>query len=155
MSSAERKENRPVGRSADYAAAAPPSSVMKSRRLRADMGSPHPLQPVSRTLSLARRDRPVLGATLNRSVSGGWACPREVSRRSALDELRIVLALVAADLDQHRRLKVEPALVVVLYTIAVFPRRESGCRPLAGIDTQPRALDVLVIDDPLPSPVVT
>jgi hypothetical protein len=32
---------------------------------------------------------------------------------------------------------------------AVLLRRESGCRPLAGIDTQPRTLDVLVIDDPL------
>jgi hypothetical protein len=29
----------------------------------------YPVQPVSRTLSLARRDRPVLGATLNRSES--------------------------------------------------------------------------------------
>ena len=58
-------------------------------------------------------------------------------------------AIDAADLNQHRRLKVEPALVVVLDTIAVLLRRESGCRPLAGIDTQPRTLDVLVIDDPL------
>jgi hypothetical protein len=33
--------------------------------------------------------------------------------------------------------------------VAVLLRRESGCRPLAGIDTQPRTLDVLVIDDPL------
>jgi len=37
----------------------------------------------------------------------------------------------------------------VAYVVAVLPRRESGCRPLAGIDTQPRTLDVLVIDDPL------
>src|SRR6266481_4549137 len=39
--------------------------------------------------------------------------------------------------------RAEPELVGVLL------RRESGCRPLAGIDTQPRTLDVLVIDDPL------
>src|SRR6266478_9588170 len=32
MSSAGRKENKPVGRSADYAVAAPPSRVMKRRR---------------------------------------------------------------------------------------------------------------------------
>src|SRR5260370_40328184 len=38
---------------------------------------------------------------------------------------------------------------VVAYVVAVLLRRESGCRPLAGIDTQPRTLDVLVIDDPL------
>jgi hypothetical protein len=50
-------------------AAAPPSSDMKSRRLRAGMVSPHPVQPVSRTLSLARRDWLVLGPTLNRSES--------------------------------------------------------------------------------------
>jgi len=37
----------------------------------------------------------------------------------------------------------------VAYVVAVLLRRESGCRPLAGIDTQPRTLDVLVIDDPL------
>ena len=35
------------------------------------------------------------------------------------------------------------------YVVAVLLRREPGCRPLAGIDTQPRSLDVLVIDDPL------
>src|SRR5258708_23784623 len=54
-----------------------------------------------------------------------WACPRELSRLIALDELRIVLAAIdAADLNQHRRLKVEPALMIVLGAIAVFPRRE-------------------------------
>jgi len=40
--------------------------VMKSRRLRAGMGSPRTVQPVSSTLSLAWKDRLVLGATLNR-----------------------------------------------------------------------------------------
>src|SRR5262249_57570131 len=45
-----------------HAATAPPTSVMNSRRLRAGMGSHHPVQPVSRTLSLARRDWLVLGA---------------------------------------------------------------------------------------------
>jgi len=48
----------------DHAATAPPRSVMNSRRLRAGVGSPHPVQPVSRTLSLARRDWPVLWAIL-------------------------------------------------------------------------------------------
>src|SRR6516165_1154615 len=43
--------------------AAPPSNVMNLRRLRAGMGSP-PVQPVSRALSLARRDWLVLGPTL-------------------------------------------------------------------------------------------
>src|SRR5260221_1166719 len=103
---------------------------------------------VSRTLSLARRDWLVLGPTLNRSESTCWACPRELSRLIALDELRIVLALDAADLHKHRRLEVQP-FHVMLDTIAVLLRRESGCRPLAGIDTQPRTLDVLVIDDRL------
>ena len=52
--------------------------------------------------------------------------------------------------DKDRRLEVGPwSLDVVAYVVAVLLRRESGCRPLAGIDTQPRALDVLVIDDPL------
>ena len=52
--------------------------------------------------------------------------------------------------DKDRRLEVGPwSLDVVAYVVAVLLRRESGCRPLAGIDTQPRTLDVLVIDDPL------
>jgi hypothetical protein len=59
-----RSLRRPV-----QASAAPPSSVMNLRRLRAGMGSPHPVQPVSRTLSLAWKDWLVLGATLNRSDS--------------------------------------------------------------------------------------
>src|SRR5258706_939264 len=59
------------------------------------------------------------------------------------------VALVTADLDQNRRLKVEAALVVVLDTIAVFPRREPSSGPLTGIDPKTRALDVLVIDDRL------
>jgi hypothetical protein len=37
----------------------------------------------------------------------------------------------------------------VAYVVAVLLRREPGCRPLTGIDTQPRTLDVLVIDDRL------
>jgi hypothetical protein len=36
------------------------------------------------------------------------ACPRELSRLIALDELRIVLALDAADLHKHRRLEIDP-----------------------------------------------
>jgi hypothetical protein len=35
------------------------------------------------------------------------------------------------------------------YVVAVLPRREPGGRPLAGVDPKTRALDVLVIDDPL------
>jgi hypothetical protein len=42
---------------------------MNSRRCMFDMGLSHPVQPVSRTLSLARRDRLVLGADLKRSES--------------------------------------------------------------------------------------
>jgi hypothetical protein len=57
--------------------------------------------------------------------------------------------LVTADLDQNRRLKVRPALVVVLDTIAVLLRREPSSGPLTGIDPKARALDVLVIDDRL------
>src|SRR5258708_23412989 len=109
------------------------------------MGSPHPLQPVSRTLSLARRDWLVLGPTLNRSESTCWACPHELSRLIALDELRIVLALDAADLHKHRRLKVEPALVVVLDAIAVFPRRELRRQPFARVDAIARALNCNLI----------
>ena len=52
--------------------------------------------------------------------------------------------------DKDRRLEVGPwSLDVVAYVVAVLLRRESGCRPLTGIDPQPRSLDVLVIDDPL------
>src|SRR5260370_25676106 len=64
-----------------------------------------------------------------------------------LDRLRRLAD--AADLNQHRRLKFEPALVVVLDTVAVFPRRELSSGPLTGIDPKTRALDVLVIDDRL------
>jgi len=60
-----------VARATSGHAAAPPSSVMNSRRLMAGMGSPHPVQPVSRTFSLARKDWLVLGATLNRSERAG------------------------------------------------------------------------------------
>src|SRR5262249_7015355 len=59
------------------------------------------------------------------------------------------IALVTADLDQQRRLNVKPALAVVLNAIAVLLRHESGCGPLPSIDPMTRALDVLVIDDPL------
>ena len=52
--------------------------------------------------------------------------------------------------DKDRRLEVGPwSLDVVACVVAVLPRRESGCRPLAGIDTQPRTLDVFVVDDAL------
>src|SRR5258706_5797223 len=52
--------------------------------------------------------------------------------------------------DKDRRLEVGPwSLDVVAYVVAVLLWRESGCRPLTGIDTQTRTLDVLVIDDPL------
>ena len=75
---------------------------------------------------------------MNRSESRCWACPRELSRLIALDELRIVLALAAANLDQNRRLEVKVALVIVLDAIAVLLRREPGCRPLTGVNLQAR-----------------
>jgi len=91
---------------------------------------------VSRALSLARRDPLVLGATLNRSESRCWAWPRELI---ALDELRIVLALDATDLNQHRRLEVGPwSLDVVAYVVAVLVRRELAGVPFVDIDLQAR-----------------
>jgi len=59
-----------------------------------------------------------------------------------------IVALASADLDQDCRHR-SAAAALDPDIIAVFLRRESCCRPLASIDTQPRALDVLVIDDPL------
>src|SRR5260370_35899968 len=50
--------------------------------------------------------------------------------------------------DQDRRLEVGPwSLDVVAYVVAVLLRRESGCRPLTGIDPKTRALDVPMIYD--------
>jgi len=49
----------------------------------------YPVQPVSRTLSLARRDRPVLGATLNRSESAGRGHRLAISKTPA-DVARVV-----------------------------------------------------------------
>jgi hypothetical protein len=50
--------------------------------------------------------------------------------------------------DQDRRLEVSPwSPDVVAYVVAVLLRRESGCRPLTGIDPKTRALDVLMIYD--------
>src|SRR5260370_31684101 len=43
------------------------------------------------------------------------------------------VALVTADLDQNRRLKFQPALVVVLEAIAVFARSELRKRPFPRI----------------------
>src|SRR6266481_9445557 len=43
------------------------------------------------------------------------------------------VALVTADLDQNRRLKFEPALVVMLDAIAVFARSELRKRPFPRI----------------------
>ena len=52
--------------------------------------------------------------------------------------------------DKDRRLAVGPwSLDVVAYVVALLLRRESGCRPLAGIDPKTRTLDILVIDDRL------
>ncbi len=53
------------------------------------------------------------------------------------DRLEFCRPLDAAHLDKHRRLK-RHALHIVLDTIAVLLRRESGCRPLAGINLQAR-----------------
>src|SRR5262245_39449364 len=77
-------------RAASGHAAALPSSVMNSRRCMPNMGlaPPHPVRRVSRTLSLARRDWLVLGATLNRSESRCWpALTSEIGRqcRQAID----------------------------------------------------------------------
>ena len=95
-------------RTASGHAAAPPRSAMKSRRLKAGMrlfpraaGFPHP-QLSTEGLGL------VLGSTLNRSESGVLGLPSRASRLIALDELRIVLALDAADLHKYRRLEVGP-----------------------------------------------
>ena len=53
----------------------------------------------------------------------------------ALDELRIVLALDAADLNQHRRLEIGPwSLDVVAYVVAVLLRRELAGVPFAILD---------------------
>jgi hypothetical protein len=52
--------------------------------------------------------------------------------------------------DKDRRLAVGPwSLDVVAYVVALLLRRESGCRPLTGIDPKTRTLDDLVIDDRL------
>jgi hypothetical protein len=52
---------------------------MNLRRFMTDMGLAHHLRRVSRTLSLARRDQPVFGATLNRSESAGPPAASPVS----------------------------------------------------------------------------
>jgi hypothetical protein len=43
-----------------------------------------------------------------------------------------IVAIAAADLNQHRRLKLEPALVVVLDAIAVFPWRKLSRAAASG-----------------------
>src|SRR5215469_13381709 len=53
-----------------HAAVAPPSSVMKWRRLGSSMGSsPEPVVPAYRRLRMPRKHPQVLGADLNRSES--------------------------------------------------------------------------------------
>jgi len=52
--------------------------------------------------------------------------------RIAADRLRLDAADLA-DLNQHSRLEVQPALVVVLDMIAVFPWRELRSQPLARV----------------------
>src|SRR5262249_35143537 len=47
----------------------------------------------------------------------------------ALDELRIVLALAAADLNQNRRQADAATSHMMLDAIAVLLRREPGCHP--------------------------
>src|SRR5262249_7871378 len=78
---------------------------------------------------------PYILATL--STYGGYAVPRREWR---------TLCRGISDLGCYRldhRLEVA-TLHIVLDAIAVLLRREPGFRPLAGIDTQPRPLDVLV-----------
>src|SRR5262249_21479987 len=118
-----------------------PTRAINSRRLRSSMGdflpdalSEPPIGPCSvfRNFSLPQRGRQVLGANLKCSESRRWACPRELSSLMALDELRIVLALGAADLNQHRRLEVGPwSLDVMAYVVAVLLRRELAGVPFA------------------------
>src|SRR5260370_31341538 len=62
------------------------------------------------------------------SVTGVQTCALPIF---VLDRLRRLAD--SADLHKHRRLE-RQALHIVLDTIAVLLRRESGCRPLAGID---------------------
>src|SRR5215468_4151265 len=102
-------------RAASGHAAAPPSNVMNSRRLKAGMGLSHPVQPVSRTLSLARRDRP-----------GPWDNPESV----CIDHLA---AIDAADLDQDRRHRSAATSHIMLNAIAVFARSELRKRPFPRI----------------------
>src|SRR5262249_47779562 len=77
--------------------------------------------------------------TLNRSESKCWGLPSRAFETNPLDELRIVLALAAADLNQHRRLEVDPwSLDVVAYVVAVLLRRELAGVPFSDIDLQAR-----------------
>jgi hypothetical protein len=70
----------------------------------------------------------------------GWEEPADLQEPSEdlaaktahLKEKLVKLESAAADLNQHGRLEVEAALVVMLDTIAVLLRRESGCRPTYG-----------------------
>jgi hypothetical protein len=100
---------------------------------------------VRSVFDMALLSSPELTCSVNHSVSHSISRCAVIAYRRDLDVLR----LDAADLNQYSRLEVDAASHIVLDAIAVLLRRESGCRPLAGIDTQPRTLDVLVIDDPL------
>src|SRR5436309_179403 len=73
------------------ATAAPPSSVMNSRRLMTDMDLAPP-RAAGFSLSQARRDRPVLWAILNRSESR-WAPSRHLSRDHGPWGLRLRFAV--------------------------------------------------------------
>jgi len=73
-------------RAATDHAAAPPRSVMNSRRLMSDMGLPLALAPPSvfRTLNLPQRGRQVLGANLNRSESNRLLITQGLKEKSGL-----------------------------------------------------------------------
>src|SRR5215813_5590 len=95
------------------------------------------------TLSLPRRGPAGPWADLNRSESRCLACPHELSRLIALDELRIILALAAADLNQNRRQADAATSHIMLDAIAVLLRREPGCHPFTSIDAQSVSLNTL------------
>src|SRR5258707_13848921 len=73
---------------------------------------------------------------------------RRVGRHRKLSSKLVARLTIHGDKD--RRLEVGPwSLDVVAYVVAVLLRREPSSGPLTGIDPKTRALDVLVIDDPL------
>src|SRR6516164_11333308 len=126
-----------------HAAAAPPSSDMKSRRLRAGMVSTPPS--AAGFLSLARRDRPVLGATLNRSELGGR---RQAVARSGRSQVHsFFVALLVCDLHGSSEMSLchsgsDQALAVLVRTFPNAPVASANLAtlsPLADSTTSSRS----------------